>query len=214
MIIQLKQVAVVLPLHKPTNYSKSTDVQLIVACQNREPLAFASLHKRYMNLVVSYVKRIAPEKTDMDDLIQDIFVKVWRSISSLRDPSAFRGWLKRIVSNCFYDEIRRRQDKNLVYLDAPFAADGESDGSFIQVPDAAAQPDVIAEDNEMQEKIDAGMLKLKPYSRKVLLLRQSGLTYDEIADETQTEKGTVRSRLSRARTKLRALVFPELPTAA
>lgn len=190
------------------DYAAWTDSQLIVACQNHEPVAFECLRKRYLNLVVCILRHLAPELNDTDDLMQEVFIRVWNSIKNLRNPLAFRAWLNQIVSNCFFDELRHRPKRPLVYIDSPLTTEESHNSAFTQIRDPAAQPDEIAESLELADDIESGLVHLAPYARTALMMRLEGLPYAEIARLTSTEVGTVKSRISRARVKLKAKVLP------
>jgi RNA polymerase sigma factor (sigma-70 family) len=187
-------------------YSKWTDSQLVTACQNREQLAFACLRNRHLRLVGSVLYRLAPEQRDTDDLLQEIFLKVWNSIGNLRNPLVFRSWLHQVITNCFYDDLRRRSRRTFISLDCPIESDEGIHDVFRQIADSAPQPDEVAESTEMAEQIQSSLVHLAPTSRRIILLRLDGLSYTQIAQLTKTELGTVKSRLCRARTKLKTLL--------
>ena len=189
------------------DYASWTDSQLIVACQHHEPIAFECLRKRYLCLVGCILRHLAPELNDTDDLMQEVFIRVWNSIHGLRDPLAFRAWLNQIVSNCFFDELRRRTKRPLLYIDCPLNTEEGHNSAFTQIRDHGAQPDEIAESRELAQDIESGLVHLAPFARAALMMRFEGLPYAEIARLTKTEVGTVKSRISRAREKLRANVL-------
>jgi RNA polymerase sigma-70 factor, ECF subfamily len=195
--------------YRIVDYDSWTDSQLISACQDREPRAFKCLRKRYLRLVAAVLKRLAPERRDNDDLMQEVFMRVWNSIKALRNPLAFRSWLNQIATNCFYTELRQRPDVTLVYIDCPLSTESGNENAFTQIRDPAALPDEIAESRELAAEILWGLMQLAPETRRIILLRLSGLSYGEIAVLVQTELGTVKSRLSRARSKLKAMTPTE-----
>src|SRR5208337_2958840 len=92
----------------PTAYSQKSDRDLVLACQRREPQAFEELVKRHQRTVFALIYQLAPDWEDTTDLAQEVFIRVWRSINNLRNPASFRSWLTQIVTNLFYDELRRR----------------------------------------------------------------------------------------------------------
>lgn len=157
------------------DYAFWTDSQLIAACQNHEPIAFECLRKRYLYLVVSILRHLAPELSDTDDLMQEVFIRVWHSINGLRNPLAFRAWLKQIVSNCFFDELRQRPKTPLVYIDSPLTTEESHNSAFTQIRDPSAQPDEIAETLELTHEIESGMVQLAPFARVALLMRLEGV---------------------------------------
>jgi RNA polymerase, sigma subunit, ECF family len=91
-----------------TAYSQKSDRDLVLACQHREPQAFEELVKRHQRTVYSLLYQLAPDWEDTSDLAQEVFIRVWRNINNLRNPASFRSWLTQIVTNLFYDELRKR----------------------------------------------------------------------------------------------------------
>lgn len=196
-----------------TAYSQKSDRDLVLACQKRDPAAFEELVKRHQRTVYALLYQLAPDWNDTSDLAQEVFIRVWRSINNLRNPSSFRGWLTQIVTNLFYDELRRRPRRlPTVSMDEgvdPDAEDGES--TTRDIPDVSMLPDEKVLNRELSEVIREAMTKLPEQFRTAIVLREvEGLSYEEIAILTKTEMGTVKSRIARARTKLQELLQPYL----
>jgi RNA polymerase sigma-70 factor, ECF subfamily len=196
-----------------TAYSQKSDRDLVLGCQKRDPGAFEELVKRHQRTVYALLYQMAPEWIDTADLAQEVFIRVWRSINNLRNPSSFRGWLTQIVTNLFYDELRRRPRRlPTVSMDEgldPDAEEGES--ATRDIPDVSLLPDEKVLTKELSEVIREAMSKLPEQFRTAIVLRElEGLSYEEIAILTKTEMGTVKSRIARARTKLQELLQPYL----
>ncbi|MBX9695389.1 MAG: sigma-70 family RNA polymerase sigma factor [Cyanobacteria bacterium] len=196
-----------------TVYSQKSDRDLVLACQKRDPAAFEELVKRHQRTVYALLYQLAPDWQDTSDLAQEVFIRVWRSINNLRNPSSFRGWLTQIVTNLFYDELRRRPRRlPTVSMDEgldPDAEDGES--ATRDIPDSSMVPDEKILNQELSQVIRDAMTKLPEQFRTAIVLREvEGLSYEEIAILTKTEMGTVKSRIARARTKLQELLQPYL----
>lgn len=192
-----------------TIYSQKSDRDLVLACQKRDPQAFEELVKRHQRTVYALLYQLAPDWTDTSDLAQEVFIRIWRSINNLRNPGSFRSWLTQIVTNLFYDELRRRP-RRLPTVSMDDSEDGENgDSSTRDIPDSTAAPDEIILSNELSEIIREAMSKLPEQFRTAIVLRElEGLSYEEIAILTKTEMGTVKSRIARARTKLQELLQP------
>lgn len=196
-----------------TAYSQKSDRDLVLACQKRDPAAFEELVKRHQRTVFALLYQLAPDWTDTSDLAQEVFIRVWRSINNLRNPSSFRGWLTQIVTNLFYDELRRRPRRlPTVSMDEGLDADAEEGESATRdIPDVSMLPDENVLNRELSEVIREAMAKLPEQFRTAIVLREvEGLSYEEIAILTKTEMGTVKSRIARARTKLQELLQPYL----
>jgi RNA polymerase sigma-70 factor (ECF subfamily) len=154
---------------------------------------------------------LAPDWTDTSDLAQEVFIRVYRSINNLRNPSSFRSWLTQIVTNLFYDELRKRPRRlPTVSMDEPTDDEQETDVTR-DIIDSSPQPDEKLLSNEMTDVIRKAMMRLPEQFRTSIVLREvEGLSYEEIAVITKTEMGTVKSRIARARTKLQELLKPYL----
>lgn len=194
-----------------TAYSQKSDRDLVLACQKREPQAFEELVKRHQRTVFSLLYQLAPDWEDTADLAQEVFIRVWRSINNLRNPASFRSWLTQIVTNLFYDELRKRPRK-LPTVSMDDSADEDNiEGATRDIPDTSLMPDEKALNKEVTEVIRQAMLRLPEQFRTAIVLREvEGLSYEEIAVITQTEMGTVKSRIARARTKLQEMLKPYL----
>lgn len=193
-----------------TVYSQKSDRDLVLACQHREPQAFEELVKRHQRTVYSLLYQLAPDWEDTSDLSQEVFIRVWRNINNLRNAASFRSWLTQIVTNLFYDELRKRP-RRLPTVSMDEGLDSEDDGSTRDIPDTSLMPEEKALNKEITEVIRQAMLRLPEQFRTAIVLREvEGLSYEEIAVITQTEMGTVKSRIARARTKLQELLKPYL----
>lgn len=197
-------------------YSQKSDRDLVLACQRREPAAFEELVKRHQRTVFVLLYQLAPDWQDTADLAQEVFIRVWRNLNSLRNPSSFRSWLTQIVTNLFYDELRKRPRRlPTVSMDETLDNEGETEGSTRDIADVSAQPEDLALNREAAEIIRHAMSKLPEQFRTAIVLREiEGLSYEEIAILTKTEMGTVKSRIARARSKLQELLQPYLAKAS
>ncbi len=198
-----------------TAYSQQSDRDLVLACQRREPEAFEELVKRHQKTVYALLYQLAPDWQDTSDLAQEVFIRIWRSINNLRNPAAFRSWLTQIVTNLFYDELRRRPRKlPTVSMDESLDSESE-DGATRDIPDDSTPPDEGLLNKELSEVIRQAMMKLPEQFRTAIVLREvEGLSYEEIAVITKTEMGTVKSRIARARLKLQEMLRPYLDKSA
>lgn len=194
-----------------TAYREKSDRDLVLACQKRDPAAFEELVRRHQRTVYALLYQLAPDWSDTSDLAQECFIRVWRSINNLRNPSSFRSWLTQIVTNLFYDELRKRPRRlPTVSMDEGLGGDeGDDNSPTRDIPDVSALPDETILNNELSEVIRDAMNKLPEQFRTAIVLRElEGLSYEEIAILTKTEMGTVKSRIARARTKLQELLQP------
>ena len=141
---------------------------------------------------------------DASDLAQEAFIKVYRYLDQWRAQAAFSTWLYRIVTNTFLDDMRKRKRRPLVAisLDATIPTEeGEITREFAS-PEAGPEQEYLQ--RELQQTVQAALAELAPDYRVALTLRDiQGHTYEEIAEITEQNLGTVKSRISRARAALR-----------
>jgi RNA polymerase sigma-70 factor, ECF subfamily len=192
------------------SYRDLSDYELVVASQEQDQSAFTVLHGRYVRHVRATIFRLSPDWTsNHDDMEQEVFVRVWRSLSTLKNPWAFKTWLNRLVSNMFYDELRRRPRTPTLSLDRPFNAEDEDDTSSRDIVDARPRPDDSYASKELMERINESMALLpQQFSRVVALRELDGLSYEEIAVLTKSSLGTVKSRIARGRSKMQSYLHP------
>src|ERR1700678_2140482 len=146
--------------------------------------------------------RLTGNQHDAEDLTQEVFVRVFRSLASYT-PGTFEGWLHRITTNLFLDMTRRRQRIRFEGL-------GEETAS--RLSGAEPTPSQAFDDRHLDVDIAAALADLPPeYRAAVVLCDIEGLTYEEIADVLGVKLGTVRSRIHRGRAQLRAALEHRRP---
>lgn len=163
---------------------------LVVRCQAGDEAALAELVARYDARLRYFLRKIAAERAD--DLLQDVWLDVFRHLPRLNDPQAFRAWVYRIARDRAYGALRRshKNEQPLGDIDVP---DDQSDDNGFDEEDAA--------------RIHAALDRLPAEQREVLVLRfVEAMSYDEIAAVTGLALGTVRSRLFYGKQVLRKLL--------
>jgi RNA polymerase sigma-70 factor (ECF subfamily) len=184
-----------------------SDCELVVACQSKDKAAFEALVKRYQRNVYGLLYKLAPDWPDSSDMAQEVFIRIWRSIATLRNPHAFRSWLNQLVTNLFYDELRKRPKHATISIDESLKSDDSEDNQTRDIADHSALPDELTQRRELSEAINSAIEQLPTQFRRVIVLRElEGLSYDEIASITESEIGTVKSRIARARAKVQCML--------
>jgi RNA polymerase sigma-70 factor, ECF subfamily len=154
-------------------------------------------HSRY---AVAIAMSITRDEHDAADVVQDTFIKVYRKIATLKDRSSFRSWLRNIVRSTALDRLRRRR-KHLS-LDG----DDEEKNSIEPIADEVS-PDLLLQNTELRKEVRQRILALPEAQREVVSLKYiEGLSYEEIAEATNSSVSSVESRLHRARERLRDLL--------
>ena len=194
------------------DYAEMTDTELVVACQRQDSVALRHLLKRYERTILMMIHRRAPEWVDPSDLVQEVFITIWRSIGQLRNPASFKPWVNQIVTNLFYDELRRRpRDIQIISMDEPISTDSGSEVPTRDIADSSPQPEDTALSNELIDQLAKALTGIsKPFRQAAVLRDVEGLSYEEIAKVTNTELGTVKSRIARARVKIQERLNPYL----
>jgi RNA polymerase sigma factor (sigma-70 family) len=146
--------------------------------------------------------RLTGDPHDAEDLTQEVFVRVFRSLSSYT-PGTFEGWLHRITTNLFLDQARRK---------ARIRFDALADDADAWMPGRVPSPDAQVVDGMLDDDIEVALAALPPEFRAAVVLCDiEGLSYDEIADVLGVKLGTVRSRIHRGRKMLRAALAHRAP---
>jgi len=174
--------------------------------------ALEELVARHQKVIYVTLYQLAPERQDITDLTQEVLLRMCRSIRSLRNPKTFKYWLNRIITNLFYDELRKApRQLRTISLDEPVYEDDDDHAPARDIPDSHAVPERLALNTELDEKIQQAIRNLPEQFRTIIVLREiQGLSYEEIASLTDTNIGTVKSRLARARLKLQEVLEPYL----
>lgn len=175
---------------------------LIVAARQGDLDSFNHLVLEYQELIFNQAYRVMGESNAADDATQDAFIAAFRKLNTYRGGS-FRAWLLRIVTNICYDELRRRKRHPTTQLD-PVDDAGEEIESPYWIADSNESPEETAERAELGHAIQRCIDDLPPDFRVVVTLVDiQGLDYTEVAEVVGKPLGTVKSRLARARTRLR-----------
>lgn len=149
--------------------------------------------------------RLTGNVHDAEDLTNDVFVRVFRSLSTYR-PGTFEGWLHRITTNIFLDKMRRKQRIRF---------DALADDQAARLPSREGSPEQILTDAEFDDDIQRALDALPPdFRAAVVLCDIEGLTYEEVAATLDIKLGTVRSRIHRGRSQLREALAHRAPAAA
>jgi RNA polymerase sigma-70 factor (ECF subfamily) len=177
--------------------------RLISAAQAGDIDSFNQIVRLYETRVYNLCYRMLGDPDVAADATQDTFIAAFRSLASFRG-GVLKSWLLRIATNTCYDVLRTRKRRPSVSLDV---GDDEEEGRRSELPDQGATLDEIVLQHELSAAIQRGLAALPEDQRIVLILSDiQGLAYEEIAQITGTQLGTVKSRLSRARAKLRDIL--------
>jgi RNA polymerase sigma-70 factor (ECF subfamily) len=191
------------------------EIALIQAAKQGDLDSFNRLVLAYQDLVYYQAYRVMGEREGAEDATQEAFILAYRKLKSYRGGS-FRAWLLRIVTNTCYDELRRRKRRPTTPLE-PLNNDDEEIESPGWLADPSESPEEASERSDMRAALRYCLEELTPEFRTIVVLVDlQGLDYAEAAQVIGKPLGTVKSRLARARFKMRACLqqFWELLPAA
>jgi RNA polymerase sigma factor (sigma-70 family) len=175
--------------------------RLVSAAQRGDIDSFNALVRLYEGRVYNLSYRMLGDADSAADASQEAFLSAYKNLRAFRGGS-FRSWLLRIATNACYDALRLRKRRPAISLD--MSVDEDGDESPLQIPDESSGPDELMLRRELASAIQSGLGELPEDQRMTVVLSDiEGLSYDEIAQITGTNLGTVKSRLSRGRARLR-----------
>jgi RNA polymerase sigma-70 factor (ECF subfamily) len=189
---------------------EASDEDLMFRYRDGEESAFAELVRRYRGKIVSTAYRVLGDAAKAEDVAQETFLRVHRNADRYRSIAKFSTWIYTIALNVARNELRNTKRKRLVSLDA-FGSDPDSEPATYDIPDESALPDQEVENAEIRVLFDRAIRRLPERYRAVFVLRDvDDLSYEEIAEILKLPKGTVKSRINRARQRIRELIGPFL----
>lgn len=188
------------PQDSPESSELSNDTVLAIRAAEGDVSAFETLVRKYERFVSTCVYRIVQNTHDTMDVSQEVFLKMYKGISSFKAESSFSSWLYMIARNCAYDFLRK-QKVTSISLDST-----DEDGKTIDVADTSrkSNPEDTYISNEKHALVWKAIDSLSEEHKEILVMRDiSGMSYEDISKILNLEQGTVKSRLFRARESLR-----------
>ncbi len=178
-----------------STYKKRDTNTLVIQAQKGDIKALEELIKRVQKNIFTMFSYLTDKRQDIADLTQEALVKMAKGIGELKEPKNFKSWLNQIVTNIFYDYIKKHAKENNVEID---------NDKLMTIKDKiGCEPGERCLFSEMEKLIRAAVISLPDNLRIVILLREyEGLSYEDISRITNTTLGTVKSRISRARLRL------------
>ena len=175
------------------------DVRLMRLVAGGDTSAFETLVERHQALVAGTVARMLGSNSDVEDITQQVFIRVWKSAGRYVARAKFTTWLLKITRNLVFNEMRRT--KRHPHL--PVQIDPEAEELPLK-DEATETPDATLLQAELQQAIENAIMQLPETQRIALVLRRyEDLSYDEIAEVLELSLPAVKSLLFRARTELR-----------
>ena len=176
-----------------------TEIQIIEAVKDNNRLAFRQLVESYSDFAFAVAFRIVNNTDDAKDIVQEAFIKTWEKRASIKLNGSFKWWLRKVVVNNSYDQLRKRKrqainpDVNAYKLMAGIISDEDSEKDLTN--------------SELSGIILALTNKLSPKQKLVFTLSElEGMNHDEVVEATGLSKTSIKSNLSHARSKMEKMI--------
>lgn len=175
------------------------EAKFIALCQGGDPNALRELFDRYHKKVYRVAYGMVRHREDALDIVQEVFIKLYRSIKGFKGESRLSTYLYRMTVNTSIDHIRK--------MGRPGVSSLEEEEGFQPPEDGEKRPDRIFLYKELEGKVNEALARIPPDQRTAIVLREvEGLSYDEMAETMKCSVGTVMSRLHYGRKKLQELL--------
>jgi RNA polymerase sigma-70 factor (ECF subfamily) len=186
------------------NPSHVSDHALLAATCAGDEAAFGELVSRYRNQITNYIFRMTNDYDGAIDLAQETFVRVFRAADRYQSTYAFSTYIYRIATNLAISELRKRNRRKLISMTGFFHESESDPEQEFNPPDLRPLQDTVLVETERRAAVSKAIATLPQKYRAPLILRDvEGKSYDEISSILETNEGTVKSRISRARGLLR-----------
>jgi RNA polymerase sigma-70 factor (ECF subfamily) len=186
------------------------DAGVVTAFLGGEERAFEELVDRYQARLLNFVYRTVGDRERAEDLVQEVFIRVYRHLHRFDRSKKFSTWVYTIASNLAKNELRNRS-RNPLVLFQTVKKNWDDEDRPLQFEDTTSRPDDMFRKRRLREVVEQSVAQLPEHHRSVFVLRElEGKSYEEIAEITGCNLGTVKSRLNRARTSFAEIVEPWL----
>jgi RNA polymerase sigma-70 factor (ECF subfamily) len=184
--------------------SQQEDFEAIRRAIAGESGAYTFLQKKYKKIVLTLIRRMIKDEDDVDDLVQETFIKAFSALNSFQYGYSFSSWIYRIASNNCIDFLRKKRF-TMVSISGQY--DDSDEDHEIEIKDNSYQPDINLMNDEKKQLIIDAIEKLPDNYREIIKMRhEEDMDYKEIADKLNLPLGTVKAHLFRAR----KILFDEL----
>ncbi len=197
--------------HAPrTPFADLEDAQVVQAFLEGLDRAFDELVSRYQVRLVNFIYRTVGDRERAEDLVQEVFIRIYRHLHRFDQTKKFSTWAYTIASNLAKNELRNRS-RNPLVLFQTIKRHWDADHRPLQFEDSRSRPDDLFRKRHLKELVEQSVSQLPEHHRVVFVLRElEGKTYEEIAEITGCNLGTVKSRLNRARNSFATIIAPHL----
>ena len=186
----------------------SDDIAVVTTFLTGESRAFEELVDRYQTRLLNFVYRTIGDRDRAEDLVQEVFIRVHRHLHRFDRSKKFSTWIYTIASNLAKNELRNRSRNPLVFFQS-MRSDQDEEERPLQFEDPTSRPDDMYRKRHLRQLVEESVAALPEHHRQVFVLRElEGKSYEEIAEITACNLGTVKSRLNRARNAFADIIEP------
>ena len=186
------------------------DSAVVTAFLGGEERAFQELVERYQTRLLNFVYRTIGDREKAEDLVQEVFIRVHRHLHRFDRSKKFSTWIYTIASNLAKNELRNRS-RNPLVLFQTIKKNWQDEERPLQFEDSNSRPDDMYRKRHLRELVEESVERLPEHPKQVFILRElEGKSYEEIAEITSCNLGTVKSRLNRARNSFAEIIAPAL----
>jgi RNA polymerase sigma-70 factor (ECF subfamily) len=187
------------------------DADVVDTFLGGEERAFGELVERYQTRLLNFIYRTIGDRERAEDLVQEVFIRVYRHIARFDRTKKFSTWIYTIASNLAKNELRNRSRNPLVFFQTLKKSWQADEDRPLQFEDHSARPDDLYRKRHLRALVEESVDQLPEHHRQVFVLRElEGKSYEEIAEIMGCNLGTVKSRLNRARNSFAAIIEPGL----
>jgi len=193
-----------------TELRELDDTALVNAYLTGESRSFDVLVERYQTRLLNFVYRIVGDRERAEDLVQEVFIRVHRHLGRFDRSKKFSTWIYTIASNLGKNELRNRS-RNPLVLFTSITQGWDDEERPLEFEDPTARPDDQFRKRHVKELVEQTVSRLPKHHKEVFVLREiDRRSYEEIAEITHCNLGTVKSRLNRARNSFAEIIEPAL----
>jgi RNA polymerase sigma-70 factor, ECF subfamily len=191
-------------------FQGADDSAVVTAFLGGDERAFTELVERYQTRLLNFIYRTIGDRERAEDLVQEVFIRVYRHLHRFDRSKKFSTWVYTIASNLAKNELRNRS-RNPLVLFQTVTKNWEDQDRPLQYEDPTSRPDDLYRKRHLREIVERTVAQLPEHHRNVFVLRElEGKSYEEIAEITDCNLGTVKSRLNRARNSFAEIIGPWL----
>ncbi len=186
------------------------DGALVTEYMAGQARSFDAIVDRYQSRLLNFIYRTVGDRERSEDLVQEVFIRVHRHLARFDRTKKFSTWIYTIASNLAKNELRNRS-RNPIVLFQTMTAGWDDEERPLEFEDPQSRPDDLFRKRHVRSLVEQTVAQLPQHHREVFVLRElEGRSYEEIAEITHCNLGTVKSRLNRARSSFAEIIEPAL----